>query len=332
MSAPGWGSWVALLVTAAVATPACAGPSAKTSALSAAVTRGHKQLRLLPPAPAPVPAPRAEISIIIDDLGEQQLAGLHALGLPGPVAMAFLPGGRFTAAQATRAHQIGKEVLLHLPLQPGGDARAYPTALKADTGREQLVEYFRAALDSVPYASGVNNHQGSLMTELAQPMDWLMREVARRPGLYFIDSRTSRRSVAYGAARAHGVPSAERNVFLDTLRGEEAVRESFLGLVDKALRNERALAIGHPYPETLKVLAEELPRLARRGVRLVSPSELIARQSGLRGPYRQLKFSPVLTLAAAPGANAGGINSYSMTPATSTIPPALTAATSAAAH
>ena len=128
-------------------------------------------------------------------------------------------------------------------------------------------------------------------------MDWLMQEFAEYPDLYFVDSRTSQGSVAYRAARAHGVPAAERNVFLDTRRGEEAVRESFLELVDKALRNERALAIGHPYPETFKVLSEELPRLARRGVRLVSPSELIARQSGLRGPYRQLKFSPVLTLA-----------------------------------
>jgi uncharacterized protein len=128
-------------------------------------------------------------------------------------------------------------------------------------------------------------------------MDWLMREIAARPGLYFVDSRTTGASVAYRAARHHGVPSAERNVFLDTLRGEAAVRQAFEALVVRALRDERALAIGHPYPETLKVLAEELPKLARFGVRLVAPSELIARQSGTRGPWRPLKLSPALTLA-----------------------------------
>ena len=344
------GSWFAILIAATFATPACAGPSGKTSPMNAGIARGHKQLRLSPPPPAPVAA-RAQIAIIIDDLGEQQLGGQHALSLPGPVAMAFLPGARFTAAQAALAHQRGKEVLLHLPLQPGGDARAHPTALKVDTGHDQLREYFRAALDSVPYARGVNNHQGSLMTEQAQAMDWLMREVAQRPGLYFIDSRTSTGSLAYRAARAHGVPSAERNVFLDTLRGEAAVRASFHELIARAHRDDRALAIGHPYPETFRVLNEELPGLAARyGVRLVSPSELIARQSGWRAPNKQLKFSPVLTLAAAPGANAGGLNSYSttpaaapgasaggpnsysMTPATSTTAPALPAATSAAAH
>jgi uncharacterized protein len=288
----GWGGWFAILMTAAVATPACAGSPSKAAA------GGHKQLHILPAA-LPVALPRAQIAIIIDDLGEQHLGGVRALALPGPVALAFLPKARFTAGQAMAAHARGKEVLLHLPLQPGGEARAYPTALRADAGREQLVHYFRTSLESVPYASGVNNHQGSLTTGLAQPMDWLMAEVAQFPGLYFVDSRTSTGSLAFSAARRHGVPATERNVFLDTERGEEAVREAFLELVARALRNERALAIGHPYPETFKVLGEELPHLARRGIQLVSPSELIARQSGQRGPQRQLKFSPALTLATA---------------------------------
>lgn len=281
-----WGSRVAILLAAAAVTPACAAP----------------------------PAARAEIAIIIDDLGEQHLGGVHALNLPGPVALAFLPGGRFTPSQAAQAQARGKEVLLHLPLQPGAGARAHPTALRADASREQLAAYFRAALASVPHASGVNNHQGSLVTQMPEPMDWLMREVARTPGLYFVDSRTSGGSMAFRAARRHGVPSAERNVFLDSERGEAAVRASFRELVAKALRNERALAIGHPYPETLKVLGEELPQLARAGVRLVAPSELIARQAGQRGPQRQLRLSPALTLA------------------TTTAGPAAPAATTAAAH
>lgn len=329
-------SWLAVLLLTAFATPACAGPPPRPDTLSFAIARGHKLLRLapppaafipapapaLPPAPAPAPVvapapapvlaparvvgaapaprigpPEAQIAIIIDDLGEQQFGGLHALALPGPVALAFLPKALFTAAQATRAHQIGKEVLLHLPLQPGGGAKAYPTALKSDTGQDQLKEYVRSSLASVPYVSGVNNHQGSLMTELARPMDWLMEELARQPGLYFVDSRTSTTSLAYRAARAHGVPSAERNVFLDNARGEDAVRASFRELIAKAHRNERALAIGHPYPETFKVLNEELPQLARRyGVELIAPSELIARQSGTRGPYRQLQLTPALAL------------------------------------
>jgi polysaccharide deacetylase 2 family uncharacterized protein YibQ len=305
-AATGWSSWVALFFTAFVAAPACAGPAANAETMDAAVTRGHKQLRLAPAPRVARPPARGYIAIIIDDLGEQHIAGLHAARLPGPVALAFLPGGAYTRVQALHAYERGKEILLHLPLQPAGTARAHPTSLTVDAGPEQLGAYFRSALESVPYASGVNNHQGSLLTARAAPMDWLMREIGRQPGLYFVDSRTTPGSVAYRAARAHGVPTAERNVFLDTNRGEAAVRAAFRTLIDKALQNERALAIGHPYPETFKVLEEELPQLeARYGVRLIAPSEMIARQAGARGPYRQLRLSPALTLATSTTGRAG---------------------------
>ena len=275
---------------------------------------------VLAPAIAGEPAPRhvpitGEIAIIIDDLGQQHGAGLRAIRLPGPVALAFLPQTPNAVAQAGLAHANGKEVLLHLPLEPAGSsARPHPAAIRADGGRAELRQAFAVALASVPHARGVNNHQGSLLTGMAEPMGWLMGEIRARPDLYFVDSRTSAASVAYRVARFHGVPAAERNVFLDDARGEAAIRDQFRRLVAKALKDERALAIGHPYPETLKVLEEELPRLAGYGVRLVAPSELIARQGGYRGPLRNLKLSPALTLA------------------TTTTGPAAPGSTSAAAH
>src|SRR6185369_10019234 len=168
----------------------------------------------------------------------------------------------FADAQARAAHGLGKEVLLHLPLEPGGHAKAYPTSINAGTDHAALRAYFRASLDSVPYAVGVNNHQGSLLTEMPQPMNWLMAEFALHPGLYFIDSRTTASSIAFRVARQHGVPAAERDVFLDADRGEAAVRAQFKALIAKARHDERALAIGHPYPETLAMLKDELPKLA----------------------------------------------------------------------
>lgn len=257
-----------------------------------------------------------EIAIIIDDLGHQRAAGLRAAQLPGPVALAFLPGTPHAAAQAAHADRLGKEVLLHLPLEPSASsARAHPTAIRVGAGRDELRAAFAAALASVPHARGVNNHQGSLLTGLREPMGWLMEEMRARPELYFVDSRTSGASVAFRMARQYGVPATERNVFLDDERGEGAVRAQFRRLIDRALRDERALAIGHPYPETLRLLEEQLPKLAQYGVRLVSPSELIARQGGYRGPLRNLKLSPSLT-----------------TLATSTPGPAVPGSTSAAAH
>ncbi|HUR39610.1 MAG TPA: divergent polysaccharide deacetylase family protein [Verrucomicrobiae bacterium] len=266
------GRWFATLIAAALAGTAAAADS---------------------PGGAP-----AQIAIIIDDLGEQHGAGLRALRLPGPVALAFLPQTRHAAQQARMADMAGKEVLLHLPLEPArGAARAYPTAIRADIGQPGLREAFATALASVPHARGVNNHQGSLLTQMPEPMGWLMAELRSRPELYFVDSRTTGSSVAYRTARLYGVPAAERNVFLDNERGEAAVRARFRELIAKARRDERALAIGHPYPETLALLEQELPRLAAQGIRLVAPSELIARQAGHRGPFRNLRLSPALNLA-----------------------------------
>jgi uncharacterized protein len=262
--------------------------------LTAGIARGHAQLRVLPR-----PRPISQIAIIIDDLGQQHGAGLRAIGLPGEVALSFLPHTEFARSQARLAYARGKEVLMHLPLEPGGNARAHPAAITTATRQTDLGAFFEQALASVPHARGVNNHQGSRLTELAEPMAWLMSAMATHPGLYFVDSRTSPASVAFRVALSHKVPAAERQVFLDYDRGEENVRRQFRELVMRAQSTDRALAIGHPYPETFKVLEEELPRLMQYGVTLVPPSELIARQSG-RPPFRNLKLSPALTLATRP--------------------------------
>ena len=245
------------------------------------------------------------VSLIIDDLGEQFEAGERALALPGQVAYAFLPATPHAVAQARRAHASGREVLLHLPMEhPGG--KLYPLGLSQKTPREELVRRFATALASVPYASGVNNHQGSLLTERREPMSALMREIRAAGRLYFVDSRTSIRSVAYDAARQAGVPAARREVFLDALREPVAIARAWQQTLSIARKRGTALAIAHPYPETLALLAAELPGLKSAGVRLVPPSELIRlRGSDVPRAQPRLKWSVALarltTVPASPG-------------------------------
>jgi polysaccharide deacetylase 2 family uncharacterized protein YibQ len=210
------------------------------------------------------------------------------------VACAFLPGSPHSRAQAELAFSRGKEVLLHLPLEPHSHAARRPAGLDQDNSPGEYDSYLRASLSRVPHARGLNNHQGSLLTEQVLPMAWLMDAVHDQGRLYFVDSRTSSASVAYDVARAHGVPAAQRDVFLDVQPGQAAAREAFRALVQRALREGHALAIGHPHADTFAVLEQELPRLAQLGVRLVPPSALVAPASGAPA----LKLSPSLTLAA----------------------------------
>ncbi|NGY05528.1 divergent polysaccharide deacetylase family protein [Solimonas terrae] len=218
----------------------------------------------------------AAIAIVIDDLGDRPAETRLATELPGPVACAFLPESPYTRAFANAAHAAGKEVLLHLPLQPIA-GKAHPLTLvtsAADPARDAALDRLLA---SVPHLDGVNNHEGSLATSSHSAMHWLMGElVAHRVG-YFIDSYTSASSVAYPIARAHGLPTTRRRVFLDNDPGTAAINAQFDELLRQARIHGYALAIGHPHLTTLAVLRERLPQLAAQGVVLLPPSQLIAR-------------------------------------------------------
>jgi polysaccharide deacetylase 2 family uncharacterized protein YibQ len=224
------------------------------------------------------------IALIIDDLGSQVRKGKRAIDLPGPVACSFLPGGKHTAELALLAYKNEKEVMLHLPMEALGQgiSRRHHGELTADMAREEFLDTLARDIAAVPHASGINNHRGSLLTQQTGNMGWLMQALQDHGELFFIDSRTTKETIAEDMALAYGVPSASRNVFLDNDPSPDAVRAQFRKLLDRARRDGSALAIGHPHPVTLAILAEELPRLEQQGVLLLPVSELIARQQERR--------------------------------------------------
>jgi polysaccharide deacetylase 2 family uncharacterized protein YibQ len=219
-------------------------------------------------------APR--IAIIIDDLGYQEAAGYRAVALPGPVACAILPGTPGAAQVAKAARERGKEVLLHLPLQSVDRAGASePGSITLDTTREAFTDTFAAAMESVPFAVGVNSHRGSLVTRHPGHMNWLMEEILRAGGLYFVDSYTTHRSVALQVASERGVPAIKRDVFLDSDPAPDKVAREFERLKTLARERGLAVAIGHPYPATLDFLERAIPALVEDGIELVPLRELI---------------------------------------------------------
>lgn len=240
-----------------------------------------------PPASAPVsalaPKPplkpagekKVRVVIIIDDMGNDMKALNEVLALPGPVAVAVLPLTPHSAETATRAESRGREVLLHLPMQPKGSLEGLgPGALMSGMGPEEIKENLSRDLASVPGAEGVNNHMGSLLTEDPAAMDDLMSDLKARK-LFFIDSLTTAGSVACRMAYREGVPTASRRVFLDDSADEAAIKAQFEQLVSLAKKHGIAIAIGHPRPSTLKVLKEEIPGLSARGVRVAKISEAL---------------------------------------------------------
>lgn len=219
-------------------------------------------------------APR--VAIIIDDMGYSLTNGKRAIALPGPVAFSFLPGAPRARWLAELAHDHGKEVLLHLPLQAHLDeSRSEPAEIHIDMSRMAVSSTFDEALSSVPYVIGINGHRGSLFTRHPGHMQWLMEEIREREGLFFIDSYTHHDSVALQIADETGVDAMKRDVFLDPDRLPETVAREFERMKDLARTRGQVVAIGHPYPATLDLLERELPRLIEEGFELVHISEML---------------------------------------------------------
>ena len=219
-------------------------------------------------------APR--IAIIIDDLGYHLANGKRAIRLPGPITFSFLPGSPRAQLLADHAHQNGKDVLLHLPLQANtSDGRREPSEIGLDMSRKAMSAVVENALRSVPHVIGVNSHRGSLLTRHPGHMQWLMEEIHDRENLFFIDSYTHHESVALQIANETGVSAVKRDVFLDPDRSPETVAREFERMKTLARKRGQVVAIGHPYPSTLELLERELPRLLEEGFKLVNVSELV---------------------------------------------------------
>ncbi|MDA8161831.1 MAG: divergent polysaccharide deacetylase family protein [Desulfobacteraceae bacterium] len=218
--------------------------------------------------PQPLKKAGPEVAILIDDMGYNQRLDTKLLAIDAPLSFAFLPGAPNTEKLAAKAARLGRDVLVHLPLEPlNADINPGPGALRINMTKEAILSVLKKDLGLVPDACGVNNHMGSKFTADKKAMSIVLGEIKRR-GLFFVDSVTTNKSVAYALAQEMGIPSAARSVFLDDDHSPSDIKKELRHLVLLAKRNGSAIAIGHPFPDTEKVLRDELPSL-RKEVLLV---------------------------------------------------------------
>lgn len=219
------------------------------------------------------------IAIIIDDMGANAVEGRRLIQLEQPLTLAFLPWRRHTRELATSAHRHRKEVMLHAPMDNTRHIGLGAGGLKADMDRQTLVSVLRQSLRAVPHIKGVNNHMGSLLTQLPEQMGWVMEELRHHP-LYFVDSRTIATTVAGRTAAQNNVPTLTRDVFLDHEQTEDYVHQQFQLLIHKARENGTAIAIGHPHPVTVDYLEKALPTLDEQGIAVATVSAVWAMRNG----------------------------------------------------
>lgn len=239
--------------------------------------RQPAQTRRRQPVPRSTPGAGPVLAIVLDDAGNSLDACRQLAPLPAEVAVAVLPNTPHATAVADCLRAQGRELLLHLPMQPvaGDGPGPGPDAIDVGSPEAEVAQRLVRALERVPGVRGVNNHMGSLATADAPTMTALA--IALRPtGLYFLDSRTTPESVAESVMHEYGVPALRRDLFLDVVAEPGAISRALHEAVELGRAEGSAVAIGHVHEQTLAVLAADLPRLGGR-VTLVRPSSLAAR-------------------------------------------------------
>ena len=215
-----------------------------------------------------------KLALIIDDLGYAEPELVRRLcSEPVPLTVAVLPYEEHTVESADIAHEAGKAVILHLPMEgiPGKDPG--PDALKYDLPESEIRARTRKALGDVPFIEGANNHMGSRMTADAARMHWILEEFRGRK-LYFVDSRTIATTTGWQVAEELHIPTIQRKVFLDDDKSFPEIQKQFERAVAFAKKDGSAVAIGHIYPETVEALEKLIPE-AKGQVQFVFVRELV---------------------------------------------------------
>jgi polysaccharide deacetylase 2 family uncharacterized protein YibQ len=261
----------------AVPSAALAGTPAPPKVL-APVTGGSPEAGAPPPEPStPAPAqpggaPR--LAIIIDDCGQWLTTERAFVALPFPVTLSVLPHVAYGTTIAREATAAGKGVMLHLPMETMSGQYPGPGTITTTMNDAAIQAAVSGDLAELPEAMGVNNHEGSRATADARVMT-AVAGVLAKDGRFFIDSRTTKYSVAEEIAHAHGVLVARRNVFLDDVDTVDAVEAALRGAATYARENGSAIAIGHPREATLEAVRRLEPELAAAGIQFTLASNLV---------------------------------------------------------
>ena len=221
-----------------------------------------------------VAARHPRVAIIVDDGGYGGSTTDVILSLTTRLTLSILPNTPFGTALANEATLLGFEVMLHMPMENMSRDLLHEGQIETHMNESDIQRLMLEALAQVPRAVGVNNHMGSKFTADADALSLFMVCV-REEGLFFVDSRTTKDSHAYQVAKAYGIPSAYRDLFLDHDNNLESIHKRFRELMETAKRDGSAIGICHFRPNTASVLREMLPELRLAGIELVHASELV---------------------------------------------------------
>lgn len=218
------------------------------------------------------------VAIVIDDIGYDLSQVDELLKIRAPLTFAVLPHCQHSQEAAERIHRAGKEVLLHLPMEPlSPEKNPGKGVLLSGMSRDDIRRVLEEDLADVPYAVGANNHMGSRFMEDESGLRVLFG-ILEEKGIFFVDSLTTGRSRGRAAAVDTGIPFIARDIFIDGGDKHDTSSEDFLKAVKMNGSREGVVVIGHPYPSTIDTVRVSIEKLREEGLEVVPVSKLVKRQ------------------------------------------------------
>ncbi|MBL4666069.1 MAG: divergent polysaccharide deacetylase family protein, partial [Sneathiella sp.] len=219
--------------------------------------------------PFPVMSGKPLIAMVIDDVGLNSKRVQALIALPPPLTLSFLPYAKRLDEFSKKTRNQGHEVMLHMPMEPlRASADPGPDALLKALSLDEIRSRTLKNLSQFSGYVGVNNHMGSKFTAYEDGMAVVM-DILASEGLLFLDSRTTAKSKGYRLARERGMPTGNRDVFIDNEISLTAINSQLATVEKYARKNGIVIAIGHPYPETIEALSKWIPQAKAKGFQFV---------------------------------------------------------------
>ncbi|MFV2045963.1 divergent polysaccharide deacetylase family protein [Metabacillus litoralis] len=218
-----------------------------------------------------------QVAIVIDDLGNGMRGTEQILSLPIQLTVAVMPFLPTTKKDANLANEKGHEVIVHLPMEPLHGKKSWlgPGAITTDLSNKEIRKRVNDAIDDVPHAVGMNNHMGSKVTADARVMKIIL-EVCKERGLYYLDSKTTGKSVVESIAKQLKVPYLENELFFDEQYTTSHITKQANLLMNRLEKDHEIIAIGHvgiAGEKTASVLKQYVP-LVKEKAETVTLSKL----------------------------------------------------------
>lgn len=219
------------------------------------------------------------VAIVIDDFGNDMKGTEEMFKLPIPITAAVMPFLPTSKRDAQLAHEKGCDVILHLPMEPLKGKKSWlgPGALTTDLSDDEIRRRVNAAIDDIPYVVGINNHMGSKVTADERVMN-IVLDICKERGLFFLDSRTTSKSVIPVISKRIRLSFTKNDIFLDELYSYQHISRQIEKLKKHIRNQDTCIAIGHvgpPGKKTAHILAKAIPALESESVRFVKLSEMV---------------------------------------------------------